>query len=318
MSNKYKPEGLQHKSDKDISLKFINKMCDVGGIIEARVTKSDAECNLYITLGKNIAGIIPFDEVEYSVDNKPIKPIAATSKVGRHIKFKIMSIEQDGDNIIAKCSRREAQKECYEEFINKLEPGDVIDARAIHIENYGVFCDIGCGIIALLPTENVCISHILEPKNELISLKEMKAVVKSRTTDNRIVLTHKELLGTWEQGISKFKAGETVKGKVRSIESYGVFISISQNITGLADPYDGVKVGDEVIVNIINIYREQMKTKLNIIDIIGKTDTVEKIKFDYYITDGHISHWKYSVDGAKRNIETIFDDYENNYVSKEE
>ena len=38
-----------------------------------------------------------------------------------------------------------------------------------------------------------------------------------------ITLTHKELLGTWEENIAMFQTGETVAGIIRSVEPYGIF-----------------------------------------------------------------------------------------------
>ena len=56
----------------------------------------------------------------------------------------------------------------------------------------------------------------------------IRAVVKS-IENGRITLSHKELLGTWEENVALFSAGETVAGIVRSVEPYGIFVELSPN-----------------------------------------------------------------------------------------
>ena len=61
------------------------------------------------------------------------------------------------------------------------------------------------------------------------------AVRKIDRAAGRLLLTHKELLGTWAENAAQFQAGETITGVVRGIKSYGVFIELTPNLTGLAE-----------------------------------------------------------------------------------
>ena len=63
----------------------------------------------------------------------------------------------------------------------------------------------------------------------------VKAVVKSIDRETgRIYVSHKELLGTWEENANNFNIGQTVSGIVRSIEPYGIFIELASNLAVLA------------------------------------------------------------------------------------
>lgn len=59
----------------------------------------------------------------------------------------------------------------------------------------------------------------------------------------RVSLSHKELLGTWEENAALFSPGETVSATVRSVESYGIFVELTPNLAGLAEPKAGVRAG---------------------------------------------------------------------------
>lgn len=304
--SKYSPEYMTHRNREEMSLNAVKQAIRMQSILEARVIKCDSDNNLTIEIGKNIIGIIPFSELEYHPDGTPIKPASATSKVNRHIKYIPISIRKEDDIFIVDCSRKQVQKICYDNYISNLTPGDVIDAYVLKIMNYGIFCDIGCGIVALLPTNNISVTHIVNPTIELRGISTLKVVVNHIDENYRVELTHKELLGTWEEEVASFNEDDVTYGTVLSVEEYGVFVRLSQNLSGLADITElELKPGDLVSVRIQSIQNRNMKIKLTIIDKIG-TATDKPMRFKYYITEPHIKDWVYSTATAKKQIESHF------------
>ena len=281
-------------------------------ILEALVVSCNDELTLELNIAPDIKGYIKFEDVEYRFDGGITKEIAALSKVGSYVHYTPTEITDNGDGTYTvSCSRKLAQQTCYENYISKLTPGDIIDAKITSVENYGTFCDIGCGIIALLPTKLISVTHIINPKEILGGMSRIKVVVRRVKPDGKIELTHRELLGTWKEEASKFAVGLTVAGTVLSIESYGVFIRLSQNLSGLAKiPEDmNLKPGDVVAVRISSIYEETLKVKLTIVNEIR--DRKEDLKFKYYITDGHIDKWVYA--DTKKLIQTDFNNIDETY-----
>lgn len=303
----YKPEGM-HWEVKEYSIDKLRQALEKGEILEAKVIKTDEKLNMYIDLGGGLTGKINYTDIEYSPSSKKTKSVAIMSKVGKTVRFKVVDIHTDEDgNHFVKCSRAAAQKECYDNFINNLTPGDIIKAHVTHIEDYGVFCDIGNGIIALLPIENISIIRITNPKKVLRTWKDLYAVVKNIDEQGRITLTHKELLGTWEDEVSQFKVGETVPGVVKTIESYGIFVQLSQNLSGLAEVSKNVHVEDNVNVYIKDINKETMKIKLAIVSSeTPDPDFINKVKFNYKMKHGRIEHWQYSPAGCTKQVGTRF------------
>ena len=57
-----------------------------------------------------------------------------------------------------------------QEYIEPLLPGDVVDARITHLEPFGAFADIGCGIITLLPIDGISISRIEHPRERFFPI----------------------------------------------------------------------------------------------------------------------------------------------------
>ena len=117
-------------------------------------------------------------------------------------------------------------------------------------------------------------------------------------------MSHKELLGTWEENSSLFSAGETVAGIVRSIENYGIFIELTPNLAGLAEPKDNVHIGQHASVYIKALIPEKMKVKLIIVDVFDASYMNKELK--YFVNSDKIDHWKYTTDNGEKVIETKF------------
>jgi len=149
------------------------------------------------------------------------------------------------------------------------------------------------------------VSRIQSPADRVHEGQDILCAVKSRDTEGRIVLTMKELLGTWLENAAAFAAGETVVGLVRSVEPYGVFVELAPNLAGLAEAAPGLDCGQLVSVYIKSIIPEKMKIKLVVLHAMR--DETFAFPLEYRLHAGHIRRWIYSVPGAARVIETIFD-----------
>ncbi|MDE6035185.1 MAG: S1 RNA-binding domain-containing protein [Ruminococcus sp.] len=298
----YKPEGsLFRTSENQKYISSMEGLADAmanGVILEARVAVCDSSHNLIIDLpcGK---GIIPRTEGAIGIDDGSTRDIALISRVNKIVCFKVIAV--DGDNITL--SRKSVQEECMKNYIDNLVSGQIIDARITHLEQFGCFVDIGCGIPSLIPIDAISVSRISHPSDRFRNGDFIHAVVKYREGD-RIFLTHKELLGTWEQNAELFEAGETVSGIVRSVEDYGIFVELTPNLAGLAEPRDDIKTGQSVSVYVKAIIPEKMKVKLIIVDTCEDLPTVNPIQ--YYQDSGIINHWCYSTDSSPKKIISEF------------
>lgn len=304
---KYYPEGVlfETKQNKKCieSAAMLRECFFEQRILESRATLCDREHNLHVDLGE-IHGVIPREECAIGIADGSVRDIAIISRVNKPVTFKIIDFMDDAGIRTAILSRRLVQEEFMAEYIKNLKPGDVVDARVTHNESFGSFCDIGCGISALLPIDSISVSRIPHPDVRFAVNTMIKAVVKSIDNAGRVTLSHKELLGTWEENAQNFKAGQTVGGIVRSIEKYGVFIELAPNLAGLAEFTPDVHEGDMASVYIKSINPEKMKIKLAIVDSFPADYPRQEIK--YYCTADHIDCWQYSPEVSEKLIETVF------------
>ncbi len=276
-------------------------------ILESAALLCDSDFNLHFDL-HGIRGIMPREEVQFCQGGEPIKDIAVLTRVGKPVAFKIIGFTRTATGAVAAVlSRRAAQAECLQNYIADLRSGDVVPARITHMENFGAFVDVGCGIISLLSIDCISVSRISHPSDRFSVGDRIYAVIKKIDGDGRIYVTHRELLGTWEENAALFLPGQTVVGTVRSVESYGIFVELLPNLAGLAELKPGVEAGQSAAVYIKSILPEKMKIKLIIIDSHA---TPSEKSFRYFTDTAvkHLSRWVYSPPTCAKMIESVFDE----------
>lgn len=309
--NTYKPEGYLLGSAENreftASLSALERAAACGKILEGMAVLCDSDLTLTVDLG-GIRGIIPRSEAALTADGEEVRDIAVITRVGRAVCFKVLSVERGKDGKpLAILSRRLAQLECRQNHLLKLLPGDIVDARITHLEQFGAFADIGCGLVSLMAIDNISVSRISHPRDRFTIGMNIKAVIKTLDYDTgRVYISHKELLGSWQENAAGFAIGQTVPGIIRSIEEYGIFVELTPNLAGLAEYKEDAAVGQTAAVYIKNILPDRMKIKLVLIDS-GKTEQTFR-RLHYFLRDGqtHMDYWRYSPLGCTKVIETNF------------
>ncbi len=273
-------------------------------ILQGTALAFDTLRQLRFELG-GMRGIMPFEECADGVAEGTVRDIAILTRVGRPTCFIIERYVTDehGEGYFL-LSRKNAQLRYKEQRLNALDAGDILSCTVTHIESFGAFCDIGCGISALLPIDCMSVSRISSPHDRIAVGQQVYCVIKNRDVQGRFVLSIRELLGTWAQNAAQFHVGETVVGIVRSVEDYGTFIELAPNLAGLAESNPDLRAGQAVSVYIKNILSDKMKIKL----VIVNHNLGQNLRFDlrYFQTEGHLAHWVYSTPESRKQIETTF------------
>lgn len=302
----YRPEGsLFHTPENQAALATMTDLMQAqadGRILEARAVRCDVEHNLIVQLPCG-EGIIPHAEGAVGIAEGTTRDIVLITRVNKPVCFVVIGFEQTADGCRPILSRRRAQERCRAEYIAKLGRGDIIPARITRLETFGAFCDIGCGLPALIPIADISVSRIAHPRDRFTPGMEILGVVSS-LENGRICLSHRELLGTWEENAALFNAGETIAGIIRSVEPYGVFVELTPNLAGLAEPREGVRVGQQAAVYIKSVQPDKLKIKLALID--AQDGIAAPQPPQYFITQGPLDYWRYSPAECSRVIESSF------------
>lgn len=274
-------------------------------VLEGTALLCDENHDLTVRLGP-FTGRIPREEAALGVAEGTTRDIAILSRVGKPVAFTVEALEGKDGQLSPLLSRRNAQERALDHILSTWVPGQVVPATVTHLEPFGAFVDIGCGVPSMIGVDRLSVSRIPHAGDRLGVGEEIYAVVLSLDrAQSRVGLSHKELLGTWEENAALFRSGMTVPGTVRGIKDYGAFVELTPNLSGLAEWKPGIREGDRVSVYIKSIQPERMKLKLLIIDTLPPNAGPEPPR--YFISEGILNRWQYAPEGCyKAGGETVF------------
>lgn len=152
---------------------------------------------------------------------------------------------------------------------------EVIEGRVKVIKPYGAFIELSNGTTGLLPIENICVSRIRSPYDCIQVGEKIKVRIQSLDEKKkRVLLTHKELLGTWEDNVKTVKEGSQMVAVVREKEQKknGVFIELKPNLVGMAEYDENLHYGEQVKVYIKKIDAQKKKIKVAVVDEMTNLD----------------------------------------------
>ena len=263
LNQRFIPEGWNTEDTILTKEKLVNAMQE-NIIMQGRVISCDNNYNLHIEAESGLNAIIPREEVEaIYIDSLGYpKPNICINKVNKLVQFRVNEFIEDKTVIL---SRKKVGIQAINWLKYELKPGDIVKGIVTNIRPFGAFVEIGGGVSGLLHIEDISIARIKNPNERLKIGQKIDVVVKLiDRINNRVDLSYKELLGTWEDNIKDIEEGSIISGIVRNKEKLGrgIFIELKPNLVGLAEPDEDLEYGQNINVYIKKIVPEKKKIKL--------------------------------------------------------
>lgn len=151
---------------------------------------------------------------------------------GKEFDVKVLTLDEKDDKIIF--SEKEAWNERQSDVIAKYKVGTAVEGTITAITDFGVFISFGENLEGLIHISELAWQRIDNP-NDLYNVGDtIKAEVIS-VENAKIFLSAKKLLkDPWEDVAERYKAGQVVEGKVLKVNPFGLFVSLDDDIHGLA------------------------------------------------------------------------------------
>src|SRR5439155_1373341 len=156
--------------------------------------------------------------------------------IGTTDRFVILKYNRARGNVVL--SRRallEKERDSLKkEILKVLEEGVILEGTVKNITGYGAFVDLG-GIDGILHISDMSWGRINHPSEVVHVGEKLKVVVlKFDPEKERISLGLKQVMANpWETAKEKYPVGSVVKGPVRNITDFGIFVGIEEGIDGL-------------------------------------------------------------------------------------
>jgi small subunit ribosomal protein S1 len=249
------------------------ELMDSGEIVELEV------------IDQNRGGVlVTFDKLRGFVPNSHIPALRRGSSsqkmeeikgeiIGDTLPLKVIEVNRKQRRLVF--SARVAQKEQRKKRLEELQEGDVIKSRVVNVVDFGVFVDLH-GVDGLVHKSEIAWDRVYDPSKYFSVGDEIEVkVVDVDVERERVSLSRKDLLpNPWEKLQEKYDEGDLVEGKVVSVLDFGAFVELPEGLQGLVhvselgyanmgDPKSVVRVGDEVLVRVMNIEPDRERVSLS-------------------------------------------------------
>ena len=163
MTKCYRPEGHLLDTPNNQALcaspAALRRAMEQEVILEGSAILCGPEHGLWVDVGP-FRGYMPRTETALGIADGSTRDIAILSRVGRPVCFTVEALEEREGCLCPILSRRRAQELAQAALLDSLSPGQVLPVRVTHLEPFGAFVDIGCGVPSMIGIENISVSRI--------------------------------------------------------------------------------------------------------------------------------------------------------------
>lgn len=201
----------------------------------------------FVDLGNDIEGFLHISEISW---DKNIQNPKDFINEGDEIDVEVIEIDTEKRKL--RVSLKNLLEKPFDEFKKNYKVGDVVKGSVVTITKFGAFIKIGT-VEGLLRNEDVSWDRNETCKDLLKVGDEIEVKITSiDTKEDKVSLSKKDLE---DSPIAKYaashKVGDIVKGTIRNIKDFGLFVELEEGVDALLRKEDisnieDLKVGDEI------------------------------------------------------------------------
>jgi len=249
---------------------------DQGQVLKG-IVKNITDYGAFVDLG-GLDGLLHITDIAW----KRVKHPSVVLSLGDEIEVKILKFDREKSRV--SLGLKQLLPDPWTTQIEKLKVGEQTTATVTNLTDYGCFAQIVEGVEGLVHVSEMDWTNRNVHPSKVVQLgEEIQVMVLDIDTNNRrISLGMKQCLqNPWQIFSSKFKVGDKITGKIRSITDFGLFVSVGEGVDGLVHLSDlswdlagneAVKAyskGDDVETALISVDIEKERIALSIKQLSG-------------------------------------------------
>jgi len=288
-------EAIKEEQKKE-TLAHIEEGDTVTGVVENIINQG-----VFVEID-GLTGFIPISELSWGKVRHPSDVLSQDDEV----EVKVLKIEEQGERITL--SIKETKPDPWEYALERYTPGARFTGRAVSTTDFGVFVELEPGIEGLVHISELSWTKNFRHPNEIIKVDSPLEVVilDVNPEERKVSLSVRQIEPSpWEIFKEEHNPGTKMKGTIKNINEYGIFVEVQEGLVGLVKPdniswngrvepteyLDKSNVGTEIDVVILNVDTKERKIALGIKQLTkdpwrqakqsmkpGKTTVTGKIK----------------------------------------
>jgi len=193
------------------------------------VVKNLTDYGAFVDLG-GIDGLLHITDISWSRINHPSEAL----NIGEKIKVQVTKFDKDEGKV--SLGMKQLSSDPWKGIENKFPLNTSVMAKVTNLTDYGFFAEIESGVEGLVHVSEIDWTNKNIHPSKVVELGDSLEVMILEVDEEkrRISLGVKQLTeNPWQVFTHKHKEGDKIKGTIKSITDFGVFIGLEGNIDGL-------------------------------------------------------------------------------------
>ncbi|MGY3804627.1 30S ribosomal protein S1 [Pigmentibacter ruber] len=236
------------------------------------IVKNITDYGAFIDLG-GIDGLLHITDMSWGRLNSPSEVL----NVGDEINVKVLSFDPSSNRV--SLGLKQLQNDPWISVAEKYASAQRLRGKVVSLTDYGAFVELEPGVEGLIHVTEMTWNRRIKHPSKIVNIgDEVDVVVLAVDLENhRISLGMKQTEpNPWEIVTQKYQVNDVIRGKIRNITDFGIFVGIEEGVDGLIHvsdisyterikhPQDLYKKGDEVEAKVLQIDVENMRFSLGI------------------------------------------------------
>ena len=258
-------------SEREAEKQDILKNIQEGNVVEG-IIKNITDYGVFIDLG-GVDGLLHVTDISWG---RIVKPSEMFQK-GDKITTKVLSFDAEKERVSLGLKQLTANP--WEKITETYPVNSIVRGKVVNLTDYGVFVELASGVEGLVHISEMYWTREIKHPSKVLNIGEEIDVkeLEVNAQNQRISLSLKQTTpNPWEKLKEKYPVGTIVKGIVRNITNFGVFVGIEEKIDGLIHvsdiswkhrvnhPSEYFKKGQEVEAVVLNIDVQNEKFSLGV------------------------------------------------------
>ena len=247
------------------------------GSVVTGVVKNITDYGAFVDLG-GIDGLLHITDMAWRRVRHPSEVLS----VGQEVEAKVLKFDQDKNRV--SLGVKQLGEDPWVGLARRYPKGTRLFGKVTNLTDYGAFVEVETGIEGLVHVSEMDWTNKNVDPRKVVSLGEEVevAVLEIDEDRRRISLGMKQTrTNPWEEFATNFKRGDKIKGAIKSITDFGVFIGLAGGIDGLVhlsdlswnEPGEEVvrnyKKGDEIEAVVLAIDTDKERISLGVKQLEG-------------------------------------------------
>jgi len=258
-------------SERETEKKDILNTIQEGSVVEG-IIKNITDYGIFIDLG-GIDGLLHVTDISWGRIAKP----SDNFHKGDKLTVRVLTFDREKERV--SLGLKQLADNPWEHITDRYPVGSITEGKVVNLTDYGVFVELETGVEGLVHISEMYWTREIKHPSKVLNMGDVVKVVVLDVNPEakRISLSLKQTApNTWEKLKEKYPEGTVVKGVVRNITNFGVFIGIEEGIDGLvhvsdiswkhrvAHPSEYFKKGQEVEAVVEKVDVENEKFSLSV------------------------------------------------------